>query len=265
MRLQDRPRHRGGTAVLFDDVFKAAEAVRVICQAGLYPSNVRLLDAHEALNNGFGDGRQSVVVLAFENDDHPVGPWLDRALEICADHGGRWDDEAAKSGEGHRAGAAGAWRHAFIRMPYYMQTAVEMGVIIDTFETAITWERFPAFYEAIMAATADACREVTGQPGAVSCRFTHCYPDGPAPYFSFQAKGRQGALAEQWLAIKSKALDAVIEHGGTVTHHHAVGRDHMPWYRRQRPELFGAALEGAKARVDPNGIMNPGVIVPAPR
>jgi alkyldihydroxyacetonephosphate synthase len=148
-------------------------------------------------------------------------------------------------------------------MPHYTKTLVEMGIITDTFETAITWERFPAFYRVIMAATADAVREVTGQPGSVSCRFTYCYPDGPAPYFSFQAKGRHGALADQWLAIKSKALDAVIANGGTVTHHHAVGRDHMPWYDRQRPALFGEALAAAKSRLDPQWILNPGVLLPA--
>ena len=264
MRLQDRPSHRGGTAVLFDDVMQGAEAVRTICQAALYPANLRLLDAAEAYNNGFGDGKQSVVILAFESNDHPVGPWLDRALEICRDFGGSYDDDTARSGEGHRAGAAGAWRQAFIRMPYWKKTIVGMGVITDTFETAITWERFPAFYQAVMAATEAAAREVTGQPGSVSCRFTHCYPDGPAPYFSFQAKGRHGALAEQWRAIKSKAFDAVIAHGGTITHHHAVGRDHMPWYSRQRPDLFAEALAGAKRRLDPKGILNPGVLLPAP-
>ncbi len=263
MRLQDRPTYRAGTAVLFDDVYKAVEAVRVICQAALYPANVRLLDSREAANNGFGDGKQTVVVLAFENNDHPVDPWMDRALEICRDHGGTYDDAAAKSGEGHLSGAAGAWRHAFIRMPFYMKALVGMGIITDTFETSITWDRFAALYQNVMAVMEDAMREVTGQPGSVSCRFTHCYPDGPAPYFSFHAKGRHGALVDQWLAIKSKALDAVIAHGGTVTHHHAVGRDHMPWYQQQRPELFGAALSGAKARLDPSGILNPGVIVPA--
>jgi alkyldihydroxyacetonephosphate synthase len=263
MRLQDRPTFRAGTAVLFDDVFDAAEAVRIICQSGLYPANVRLLDAAEAYNNGFGDGKQSVVVLAFENADHPVEPWMDRALEIAREFGGTYDDEAAKSGDGHRAGAAGAWRNAFIRMPYYKKTIVEMGIITDTFETSITWERFPDFYRNVMAATKEAAIEATGQPGAVSCRFTHCYPDGPAPYISFQAKGRHGALAEQWLQIKSKALDAVIEHGGTVTHHHAVGRDHMPWYERQRPDLFAEALAGVKERLDPKGFLNPGVLLPA--
>jgi alkyldihydroxyacetonephosphate synthase len=264
MRLQDRPSYRGGTAVLFGDFLKAADAVRVICQAALYPANVRLLDAREAQNNGFGDGRQSVVVLAFENNDHPVGPWLDRALEICRDFGGSFEEETARSDEGHRAGAAGAWRHAFIRMPYWQKTIIEMGVITDTFETAITWERLPAFYAAVIAATEEAAHDVTGQPGSVSCRFTHSYPDGPAPYFSFQAKGRHGALAEQWLAIKSRAFDAVIANGGTVTHHHAVGRDHMPWYNRQRPDLFADALAGAKNRLDPKWILNPGVLLPTP-
>ena len=263
MRLQDRPTYRAGGAVLFDDVFKAAEAVRVICQSALFPANVRLLDADEAFNNGFGDGKQSVVILGFENADHPMEPYLERALEIVRDFGGSYDDGSAKSGDGHRAGAAGAWRHAFIRMPYFKTATIEMGVITDTFETSITWERFPKFYEEVLAATRQAILEVTGQPGSVSCRFTHCYPDGPAPYVSFQAKGRHGAMAEQWLAIKTKALDAVIEHGGTVTHHHAVGREHMPWYDRQRPDLFAAALAGAKDRLDPNAILNPGVLLPA--
>ena len=262
MRLQARPTFRAGSAVLFDDVFKAAEAVRIIAQAGLYPANVRLLDPREARNNGLGDGRQTIVVLAFESADHPVDAWMDRALAISHEFGGRFDDEAVKSGSGHRAGTAEAWRNAFIRMPHYRKTVVEMGIITDTFETAITWERFPDFYEAILAATEEACLTATGEKGSVSCRFTHCYPDGPAPYFSFQAKGRHGALAEQWLEIKSRALDAVIAHGGTVTHHHAVGRDHMPWYQRQRPELFGAALQGAKERLDAKGILNPGVLLP---
>jgi alkyldihydroxyacetonephosphate synthase len=205
MRLQPRPRFRAGTAVLFDDVLRAAEAVMCISQAGLYPANVRLLDHREALNNGLGDGRQSVVVIAFENADHPVDAWMDRVLAIASEFGGRFDREAAGSGRGHRAGAAEAWRTAFIRMPHYRTMLVEMGIISDTFETAITWERFPALYAAVLAATEEACQAVTGQKGTVSCRFTHCYPDGPAPYFSFQAKGRHGALAEHWLEIKSRA------------------------------------------------------------
>ena len=263
MRLQDRPSHRGGTAVLFADIHQAVAAVREICQAGLYPANIRLLDAQEAANNGFGDGEQALVVLGFESADHPVDAWLERGLEIARDHGGSYDAEVARSGAGHRGGAAGAWRNAFIRMPHFKNLTMELGVITDTFETAITWDRFRAFHDNVRSACEAAIVEATGVPGSVTCRFTHCYPDGPAPYLSFQAKGRHGALAEQWLHIKSRALDAVIENGGTVTHHHAVGRDHMPWYARQQPNRFADALAAVKDRLDPNGILNPGVLVPA--
>ena len=77
------------------------------------------------------------------------------------------------------------------------------------------------------------------------------------------ARGRHGALIEQWRGIKSAALDAVIDSGGTVTHHHAVGRDHRPWYDRQRPPLFADALKAAKRALDPQGLLNPGVLIDA--
>ncbi|HEX4112403.1 MAG TPA: FAD-linked oxidase C-terminal domain-containing protein, partial [Stellaceae bacterium] len=91
--------------------------------------------------------------------------------------------------------------------------------------------------------------------------FTHVYPDGPAPYFSFYALGRHGALIDQWQTIKTAASDALIEAGGTITHHHAVGRDHRPWYDCQRPPLFAAALREAKRALDPKGLLNPGVLI----
>jgi alkyldihydroxyacetonephosphate synthase len=95
----------------------------------------------------------------------------------------------------------------------------------------------------------------------VSCRFTHVYPDGPAPYYTIIAPGRSGAELEQWVAIKRAAADAIIRLGGTITHHHAVGRDHRPWYDRQRPDRFAAALAAAKAALDPAGVLNPGVLI----
>ncbi|MEZ5858836.1 MAG: FAD-linked oxidase C-terminal domain-containing protein [Geminicoccaceae bacterium] len=117
------------------------------------------------------------------------------------------------------------------------------------------------FHETIREATAQAIRHATGRPGAVSCRFSHAYPDGPAPYFAFHAAGRKGALLGQWQAIKDAVSEALIREGGTITHHHAVGRDHQKWYERQRPALFGEVLAAAKKRLDPLGILNPGVIV----
>jgi alkyldihydroxyacetonephosphate synthase len=135
-----------------------------------------------------------------------------------------------------------------------------MGVLSETFETAITWERFPAFHDSVMSTVIAAVTEACGA-GSVTCRFTHVYPDGPAPYYTILAPARPGAELEQWSAIKEAASDAVIQAGGTITHHHAVGRDHRSWYDRQRPDPFAAALRGAKAAVDPAGLLNPGVLI----
>jgi alkyldihydroxyacetonephosphate synthase len=258
MRLQDRPTYRAGGAVRFKDFFSAARAVRAVAQAGLYPSNCRILDPAEAYNTGAADGTVAIMVLAFESADHDVAPWMKRALECCADHGGTSEAAGADS---HREGAAGVWRNAFIRMPYAMERLILRGVINDTFETSITWDRFETFHDNIKSATENAIQQATGRKGQVTCRFTHVYPDGPAPYFTFHALGEPDKLGEQWRAIKGAALDAVIENGGTVTHHHAVGRDHRPWYDRQRPTLFAEALRAAKKALDPQGLLNPGVLI----
>jgi alkyldihydroxyacetonephosphate synthase len=259
MRVQDRPRFRAGGSIRFKDFFTAARALRAISQAGLYPANCRILDPNEAANTGAGDGSAAIMVLAFESGDHPVEPAMKRALECCADYGGT--PEVAGKEAAHREGAAGIWRNAFIRMPYARERTVRCAIINDTFETAITWERFEAFHDTVKGTTERAIREGTGQPGQVTCRFTHVYPDGPAPYFTFHGLGRHGALLEQWQAIKNAASDALIEAGGTITHHHAVGRDHRPWYDRQRPPLFAAALKAAKSALDPQGLLNPGVLI----
>jgi alkyldihydroxyacetonephosphate synthase len=137
---------------------------------------------------------------------------------------------------------------------------IAIGVLSETFETAITWERFPAFHERVLAAVRGAVRDVCGE-GTVTCRFTHAYPDGPAPYYTILAPARRGEELEQWAEIKRVASEAVIEGGGTITHHHAVGRVHRPWYDRQRPEPFAAALRAAKAALDPRGALNPGVLI----
>ncbi len=253
LRLQARPRFRGGAVFGFPDLFAAARAVRAVAQAGLYPSNLRVIDNDEAGTYGVNDYAESLLILGFESADHPVDAWMSRAVELIQDNGGRRHEDE---------GAALRWRTAFIRMPYARELTVPLGVINDTFETAITWDRFEAFHTAVRSATEAALREATGRRGTVSTRFTHVYPDGPAPYYTFNVRGTPGRLLEEWRHIKTSASDAIIAAGGTITHHHAVGRDHMNWYRQQRPALFGKALEAAKAALDPAGILNPGVLVP---
>lgn len=268
MRLQDRPRWKGSAAVRFPRFGSGAEAVRALSQSGLFPSNCRLLDAGEALiAAGVGDVPEGggLLLVGFESADHPVDAWLDRALELCRDHGGTvpaGEVRRSEDREAGREGAAGAWRGSFLRAPYTRDGLVRCGVICETFETACTWDRFGELHGTVTSAVEGAIREVTGS-GWVTCRFTHVYPDGPAPYFTVLAAGRKGAELEQWADIKAAASEALLSCGATITHHHAVGRDHDRWYRRQRPEPTGRALAAAKHELDPAGVLNPGVIVPA--
>jgi alkyldihydroxyacetonephosphate synthase len=254
MRLQGRPTFRAGASVLFVDFEQAVEAARAIAQSGLFPSNCRLLGHDEALLSGSGDGSRAILVLGFESSDHELGPWCDRALELCRERGGELREEDAD--------AAAKWRSAFLRGAHVRDAMVRLGLIHETFESAVTWDRFWDFHEGVLKATEEALLETCGG-GAVSCRFAYVYPDGPSPYYSVYAPGRAGSELEQWDAIKQAASEAILAHGGTITHHHAVGRDHRPWYERERPELFGRALRAAKSELDPAGIMNPGVLMRA--
>jgi alkyldihydroxyacetonephosphate synthase len=137
----------------------------------------------------------------------------------------------------------------------------QLGLVHETFETAVTWDRFWDFHEGVSAAVKGAVDEVCGG-GAVSCRFAYVYPDGPSPYYSVYAPGKADQELEQWDAIKVAASEAILALGGTITHHHSVGRDHRAWYLRELPSLVVDALQAAKAELDPALIMNPGVLFP---
>ncbi len=256
MRVQDAPRFRESAAVLFESFEAGAAAVRALSQSGLHPSNCRLLDPVEAALTGAAPDDHALLVVGFESADHELGPWMARALELCADHGGSPCERPA-AGDNERGESEGAWRDAFLQAPYLRDTLVAAGVLAETFETAITWDRFADLVDGVR----ERVRGALDDRGVVTCRLTHVYPDGAAPYFTVLAPARRGGELQQWEELKQAASEAIVGAGGTITHHHAVGRDHRPWYDRQRPEPFAAALRAAKAAVDPAGILNPGVLV----
>jgi alkyldihydroxyacetonephosphate synthase len=263
MRLQDRPSFRASAPFEFERFEDACGAVRAIAQSGLWPANCRLLDAREALFSGAGDGTRSLLIVTFESADHPLDAPFARAAELCTSFGGTSPIELAGTStdaEAAHRGAAGAWRNAFIAGGHRHDAFARLGLVMETFETAITWDRFSQFHAGVMAATQAAVERVCGR-GMVSCRFAYAYPDGPAPYYTVLGQGRPGAELDQWAEIKAAASEAIIAAGGTITHHHAVGRYHRPWYDAERPPLFAEAYQAARRVLDPVGIMNPGVLV----
>lgn len=267
MRLQHRPKWRATASVIFNNFLQGAEAVRLISQSGLFPANCRLLDEQEVLSNQVADKPCAVLVLGFESADHEVKHSMQRALEIACDNGGKLQGEASYSAgaEDKKQGAAQSWRNAFIRMPYWRNRLTAFGIVADTFETAITWDRFPDFYRTVKREMEKAIAEVSGYPCSFSCRFTHIYPDGPAPYFTFYMVGdTQGDLhkaIDKWKVIKQLSLQLLADHGATATHHHAIGRDHRFGYEQQSSPLFRQTLAASKHFLDPAGILNPGVLI----
>ena len=261
MRLQNRPTYRSSCTVEFINYEDALKALRLISQSGLFPSNCRLLDANEALFNGAGDGKGHLLILAFESADHDKKASLERALEIAKDNKGNFEVPSQDS-QAHRSGSSGTWRNSFIKAPYLRESFTRRGIIQDTFETSITWDKSKDFIQAVKDDTSKAILEITGKPSLVTCRITHSYPDGLAPYFTFGAYATPSTMIDTWKEIKCATNEICVSKGGTVTHHHAVGRDHRPnGYDVQRDDLFSKVLIEAKAALDPKGIMNPGVLI----
>ena len=256
MRVQERVRFKASASVRFATLDAAADACRAVSQSALFPTNCRVLDGGEATSAGVTDG-SSVLLLGFESADHPVDAWIARAVELCTDHGGAVPEGIRSSST---EGAAGAWRNSFIRAPYGRDALTRLGCVVDTFETACTWDAFSTFHANVTEQVQRALDEVCGG-GSITCRFTHVYPDGPAPYYTLMAPSRVSSQLAQWDEVKAAAMDAVISAGGTITHHHAVGRDHRPGYDRQRPDLFARAFTSVKRELDPAGVLNPGVLI----
>ena len=227
-----------------------------------------MLDPAEAEDFAGLDGKQALLIVGFESAEIPQGENIRQAVVIARDAGGMIAeddivvaDAAERSGSSAgRQGAVGNWRDSFINAPYERNATIGFGIVAETLETAITWERWPTLDEMVRGALGEALQRTCGG-GRVSCRFTHVYPDGPAPYYTFEGLGRVGGELEAHAEIKQAASDAVMAAGGTITHHHAVGRTHRPWYDGQRPDPFAEALRAAKRAVDPNGILNPGVLI----
>jgi alkyldihydroxyacetonephosphate synthase len=158
-------------------------------------------------------------------------------------------------------GAGEHWAHERYRGPYLRDALLGAGALVETLETVTFWSRLPQLYEAVSGAL-QAALSAQGTPPVVLCHVSHVYPAGASLYFTVACAQTDDPVA-QWLAAKSAASDAILAAGGSITHHHGVGRDHRDWYGRELGELGLGIVRAVKAQLDPTGIMNPGVLVEA--
>ncbi len=267
MRVRPRPTFRASASVSFSEYSAAVAATRDLAQSGLEPANCRLLDPMECLINGVALDGSAVLVLGFESATRSMKASLEEALRITSRHQGRCaagiqlrDQPDSPGAEPDRAAdAAETWRRSFLQGPYLQDALIRLGLLAETFETACTWSRFEALHAKVTGTMTEALERECGG-GVIGCRFTHVYPDGPAPYFTFIGKARVGEELEQWARLKRVASEAVTSSGGTITHHHAVGRTHRPWFEKEVPPPFLEVLRAAKQTVDPLAVLNAGVL-----
>ena len=248
VRVQATPRFKESRGVLFDSFEPGARAVRALAQSGLHPSNCRLLDPGEAALTGAAPAGRALLVLGFESADHPAR---------CGDR--------ARRGAVRRPRGRGAARRRSPRVRGVTRFS-KLPTCATPWWPRASWPRPSRRRSCGTASTRSWPRCASASPprwarARCTCRLTHVYPDGAAPYFTVLAPARTGSELEQWDEVKAAASETILGAGGTITHHHAVGRDHRPWYDRQRPDLFAEALRAAKAAVDPAAILNPGVLI----
>jgi alkyldihydroxyacetonephosphate synthase len=231
-----------------------AAAMRTLAQAGLLPTVIRLSDEAETAINladpgaiGGEGATGCLMITGFEGTPAAVAAKRAAVTEVLTDLGGAAAGEAA--GE--------KWAHGRFDAPYLRDSMLDVGVLVETLETATFWSNVDRVYAEVKSALTASL----GDPSIVLCHISHVYETGCSLYFTVAAKEADEPLA-QWHRAKAAASDAMIAAGATITHHHAVGTDHRPWLAQEIGPLGVSVLRAVKADLDPTGILNPGVLIP---
>lgn len=229
-------------------------AMRTLAQAGLLPTVIRLSDETETAINlarpdSIGGAAETgcLMITGYEGTAAAVEAKRGAVSSVLASLGG--------TSVGEEPGRA--WAHGRYGAPYLRDSMLDVGVLVETLETATFWSNRGALYAAVKAALESSLGEGT----LVLCHVSHVYETGCSLYFTVAARGGDDAL-DRWLAAKAAANDAIVAAGATITHHHAVGTDHKPWLTHEIGELGASVLRAVKADLDPTGVLNPGVLIP---
>ncbi len=269
VRVRPAPAVRRYEAWMAASFEAGAEIVRALAQGPGLPDVIRVSDEEETqgslalsgprgaagrLFGGYLGLRRraggALMIVGHEGEEESVA--RRRALAVRALRSG---------GAAYLGQAAGrSWEHGRYQGPYLRDTLMEMGAMVETLETSHTWSRLDDLHRGVAAAIRDSLAG-QGTPGLVFCHLSHAYADGASLYFTFIARSRHGAELEQWRRVKAAASEAIVACGATITHHHAVGRDHAPYMEAEVGRTGLDVLQAVKDRLDPTGIMNPGKLL----
>ncbi|MDY7041377.1 MAG: FAD-binding oxidoreductase [Chloroflexota bacterium] len=283
MRIHPLPAVRDYRGILFHGLENGVAAFRDLMQSSrLHPAIIRLSDAPEtaasvALSHEHHGLRRladklvewylktagydlttgsTVMMLGFDGDTEWTAQQWDLALEICGDHRGL--------SLGRSVGRS--WIRDRYAQPYLRDTLLGHGIMVDTLETATSWSNLTHLYETMVRAMKESITATGGGPGYVMTHISHAYKHGASLYSTFL--GRQVSDPDslvrqaQWQAVKKATTDAIVAAGGTLTHHHGIGRDHAPWLEEEVGPLGVQMLDTIRQTLDPAGIMNPGILLP---
>lgn len=271
VRVRPQPRQRRYEAWVAESFEAGAEIVRTLAQGPGLPDVIRVSDEEETevslalsgprglAGNAFGGylglrRRRGgcLMIVGLEGEEESVARC--RALAVRA---------LRRGGAAYLGQAAGrSWEHGRFQGPYLRDTLIGMGAMVETLETAHTWSRLGELHAAVGGAIRGALT-AQGTPGLAFCHLSHAYADGASLYFTFVSRAKRGEEIEQWRAVKRAASEAIAAAGGTITHHHAVGRDHAPYMEAEVGETGIEVLRAVKERLDPTGIMNPEKLIPS--
>ena len=227
-------------------------AMRTLAQSGLLPTVLRLSDEAETAVNlarpeEIGTTEAGcLMIVGHEGTPEQVATRHAAVATVLAGLGGT--DLGEEPGR--------AWAEGRFHAPYLRDSLLDVGVLVETLETATFWSNLHRLNADVRGALEGAL-----DGAMVLCHVSHVYETGASLYFTVAAKATEDPLV-QWQAAKSAACDAIVDAGATITHHHAVGTDHRPWLAREIGPVGVQVLRAVKESLDPVGVLNPGVLIP---
>jgi len=270
VRVRPAPAERRFEAWIAESFEAGAEIVRALAQGPGLPDVIRLSDEEETEVSLALSGPRGIAATLFDGylglrrrrGGCLIMMGLEGEAESVARRRALSVRELRRGGAAYLGQAAGrSWEHGRYQGPYLRDTLMDMGAMVETLETSHTWTRLGELHAAVGSAIRDSLAG-EGTPGLVFCHLSHAYADGASLYFTFISRARRGEEIEQWRAVKRAASEAIVATGATITHHHAVGRDHAPYMEAEVGQTGLEVLQAVKERLDPAGIMNPEKLLP---